>query len=226
MNNPPSELNSQPAAVYHQWAETASMLSRAFEKEVDEAFLNLLLQAAPDLVHWAQSQGQEDLKQAARSLSNFLELAAIKENQPALIEQMAVEFASLFYGVGVNPVNVIEFVYLGEEHILFEKPYFEVIEFYQGWEYAKPHSSNEPEDHIANELDFLGFMLRSAAWALEKGDAAEFQQRLAGATKFLAEHLNRWAFDLSSAMLKASQDPFYLSMAYFTSGLLKQLAGN
>lgn len=224
MNNGSLDLNSQTPAKYHQWAELATFISRAYEKEVDEPFLQVIMEAAPDLLKWAQSQSVPELLEGSRLLEQFLQQAADPKNRPELIEELAVEFASLFYGVGINPVNVIESVYLGEEHILYEAPYFEVVEFYRQWDYEKLQNFNEPEDHIANELDFLAFQIRSAAWDMERGNLENSQRRINAAKDFLREHLNRWALDVSQAIVNATQIPFYLSVAYFTIGLLPVLS--
>lgn len=224
MDKKPQDSDIQPSTVYLQWAEAATMLARIFEKEVDGDYLALIRETAPDLIRWAAGHEQQDLVKAAAYLSEFVKQIPAHGNQEAVIEDLAVEFASLFYGVGENPVNVHESVYLGDEHILYEAQYFEVVEFYQHWGYEKRQHFNEPEDHVANELDFLGFMLSGAAWALEKGDPEECQRRLAAVKAFAAEHLGRWGDDFCRSMQKASAYPLYLGAAYLTSGLLELIA--
>jgi putative dimethyl sulfoxide reductase chaperone len=224
MSQASKNLNSQASAKYHHWAEMAVFLSRTFEKEVDDAFLQVIIEAAPGLVRWAQSQNQPELLNGSHLLDQFLQQATAQENHAELIEQLSVEFASLFYGMGINPVNVIESVYLGEEQILYETPYFQVVELYRLFDYEKLPNFNEPEDHIANELDFLAFQLRSAAWALEKGDENDFKERVNAAKDFVDNHLNRWAPDFCTAVLKATQNLFYRAGAYLTLGMLMQLS--
>jgi TorA maturation chaperone TorD len=201
-----------------------TFLVLAFQKEVDAAFLETILEAYPELRNWAEGQGQPDLLEGSRLLAQVVQQASEPDKRPALLEQLAVEFASLFHGVGLNPVDLIESVYLGDEHTLFEAPYFDVVEHYRWWNYEKPQNFTEPEDHIANELDFLAFQIRNAAWALEKGDVDDYQMRITASKDFIQDHLNRWAPEVSSALIKASQNPFYLATAHLTAGLLRLIS--
>jgi len=98
------------------------------------------------------------------------------------------------------------------------------LEHYRRWSYKKPENFTEPEDHLANELDFLAHQIRNAAWALEKGDEGDCQLRLAAAEEFIQDHLNRWVPEASQALIKATQNPFYLGIAYFTFGFLNRIS--
>ncbi|MGV8083570.1 MAG: molecular chaperone [Coriobacteriia bacterium] len=210
----------------HRWAEVATLLSVIFQKEIDEPFLRTIVENCRDLCAWAEAQGEPDLTEGTRLLGETVRRAREVQDNSKLIERLAVEHASLFYGIGETPVDVVESVYRGQEHTLYGSVYFRVLEIYERCGYEKPRELAEPEDHISAELDFLAFQCRGAVWDLERGAAESAQERIAVAADFCRRHLNRWAPSLCVALIKSTKNPFYLAAGYLTSGFLRIVSGS
>jgi TorA maturation chaperone TorD len=203
-----------------QMAGFTSFLASSFEKEVDPLLLDRIQEHFPDFSSWIKGQNQPHLLEGSRLMEEFIQKSLEAKNQEAFLDELAVEYAGLFLGAGESPVPVIESVYLGVDHILYEKPYFEVIDFYQEHGYEKPQDFQEPEDHLAIELDFYALQLHGAVWAKEAGNEKEVQQRLEIAQKFKKEHLELWVPQACNDLFKAAVTPFYLGIAHLTMGLI------
>ena len=203
-----------------QMAGFTSFLASSFEKEVTSLFLDRVQEHYPGFSSWIKEQNQPHLLEGSRLMEEFIQKSLEARNREALLDELAVEYASLFLGAGETPVPVIESVYLGVDHILYEKPYFEVIDFYQEHGYEKPQDFQEPEDHLAIELDFYALQLHGAIWAREAGNEKEAQLRLEIAQKFKKEHLELWVPQACNDLFKAAATPFYLGIAHMTMGLI------
>lgn len=208
---------SQPTS---QMAGLVSFLASSFEKEVDSTFLDRIREHFPSFSAWIKEQNQPHLLEGAGLIERFIGTASARDPE-SLLDELAVEYAGLFLGAGVTPVPVIESVYLGPDHILYEKPYFEVLEFYAEHGYQKPEHVQEPEDHMAVELDFYALQLHAAVWADEAGNEEEAQRRLDIAQRFKTAHLQAWVPQACDDLFRAATTPFYLGIAHLTLGLIK-----
>ena len=111
-------INFKPrqVSIYRQMTEMAAFLARAYQKEVDQTFLDEVAHTAPRIVRWAQALRRADLQEGAGLLQQVSEQASRAPDREADLEWLAVEYAGLFLGASENSVDAIESVYLGEEH--------------------------------------------------------------------------------------------------------------
>ena len=201
----------------------ASLSARIFFREPDALLFKDIGSRLASVREWVENRKQPELLKGIQLLDDFLKQFKSSVSDIGFLEHLAVEYATLFYGIGQIPVDVYESLWLGEEHTLYEKPFFEVVEIYRQWGYKKPETSTEPEDHIANELDFLAYQLKAAISTQNQSSHLD-QDRIDSVQEFLSLHLGRWAPDFCDRMLEATDNTYYLAAAYLTVGLIKALA--
>lgn len=207
-------MNLTRAAIY-------AFLSRAFKSEVDKSFLEKVIAIEPTVKLLSESQEEEDLKEADRLLHEFAQQVKKRQDtEEHLIGDLAAEYASLFLGVSPNTVHLVESVYLGKDHLLYEKPYHEVLQAYRSLGFEKEEGFLEPEDHIAMEFEFMANLCRWEAKTIEMGDVENSTKYLNLQKEFLSEHLMKWVPELCHKLKGAAISTFYRAIAYLTSGFL------
>jgi TorA maturation chaperone TorD len=202
-------------------------LSTGFYRESSVAFIDSMIAYADVLAADPLWHDATDVQQGIELLK-ALGAAHSCGADAALEETLAVEYAGLLLGVGANAVAPYESVYRGEDGILFEKFYFEVVEEYGQYGYSKPAWFQEPEDHIACELGFVGYLLQRARAAAGSGDAdgQGAQRFLSAAEGFASRHLGRWVKAFCQDLLAAcaadeGSTSYYPALAHLTLGYLE-----
>lgn len=71
------------------------------------------------------------------------------------------------------------------------------------------HASHERVDHIRCECEFMGFLARKEAFALEQDDAAMVAATRKGERLFLRDHLGRFASAFGERLWRADSAGFY-----------------
>lgn len=205
----------------HEIAEFVTFLALAYEKEISTSFFDIINESLPSLRLSLDKFEDQDLATGLDLLEKFFIVAKAANDREHILEELAIEYANLFLGVGINPVPVIESVYLGKEKTLYETPYFQVVDYYRKWNYEKPKTFLEPEDHLASELDFIATQLRAAAWAKDMGNLAEMNERLEAARNFKQDHLDKWITKACDDLLQVTINPFYRALAFLTRSLVR-----
>lgn len=210
------QQNAEAAALIELMESRAHVylvLSRCFEREVDEAL-------ATDLcAGFGFESNDEQLVRALGAMSGAL--AGIDD---AGIEMLAVDFDRVFYGMGpltARHAFPYESVYTSDRGIMMQDAFAQVARIYREQRLAKDESFTEPEDHIAVELAFMASLAQRTAVFLDEGldDAAEetVRQQLS----FLQEHLLNWADRFCMDLRRAAPGGFYEALADFTIEFLK-----
>jgi TorA maturation chaperone TorD len=210
-----NKVNLTRAAVY-------SFLSRAFKIEVDERFLRDIIEIQPTIAMLSESQTGNKLKEGSKLLIEFAEQSKeLKhEKRENLFIDLAAEYASLFLNMGPRPVRLVESVYLGKDHLLYEKPYHEIIQAYKSLGYQKDKGFQEPEDHVAVEFDFMAHLCRWTSKTLDDGDIEKAIAYLNLQKEFLRDHLNRWVPILCEELERNASLSFYKGVAQITNGFI------
>ena len=198
-------------------------LSRAFKVEVDERFLETMATIEPTIKLLSESYGDKELDEGNRLLHEFIEhVKRLKgQDRKALLTDLAVEYASLFLGVGINPVHLVESVYLGKDHLLFEESYHQVLEAYRSLGFEKEKGFTEPDDHVAVEFEFMANLCRWTTKTLEKGDLGNAVAYLNLQKEFLTDHIMKWVPDLCHKLKSGATSDLYKAMAYLTNGFIE-----
>ncbi len=97
------------------------------------------------------------------------------------------------------------------EDSLFEPPreMSDLAAFFRAFGLALRPDAGERPDHIACECEFLLFLARKEAHALEVGDSAMLEGVRRGARAFLRDHLGRWAPGLGAKLAREDAGGFY-----------------
>ncbi len=208
-------MNLTRGAVY-------SFLSRAFKLEADRRFLQDIEEIRPTIQMLSESQTGNELKEANRLLIEFAEQSKGLEGEKMdkLLIDLAAEYARLFLGVGEKSVFLVESVYLGKDHLLYEKPYHEIVEAYKSLGYEKDKNFPEPEDHVAVEFDFMAKLCRWTSKTIDDGKVKKGIAYLNLQREFLRDHMNKWVPLLCQELEKTTTSPLYKSLALLTRGFI------
>jgi putative dimethyl sulfoxide reductase chaperone len=209
------KANIARAAVY-------LFLSQAFKVEVDEILLNSMSAIMPMFKSIGDSQTNEQLEQGSRELFKFAEhIEGLDEKQKEkLLEDLAVEYASLFLGTTPKYVFLLESVYLGTDHLKYGAPYHKVLEAYKRLGFTKAKGFQEAEDHVAVEFEFMSNICTWTAKTIQKRDTLNALAYLNLQNEFLRDHILRWVPDLCNKLDKEATLEFYRMLAHLTLGFV------
>jgi TorA maturation chaperone TorD len=208
-------VNLTRAGVY-------SFLSRAFKVEVDDLFIETVKEIEPTLNVLSEAQGGSELKEGVKLLvDSASQLRALKgDERKRALTDLAAEYATLFLNVGEKPVHLIESVYLGKDHLLYEQPYHEIMDAYRSLGFEKEKDFREPEDHVSVEFDFMAALCRWTAKTLEKNDIKNTLAYINLQKEFLNDHIMKWVPQLCEKLKEGATSNLYKSLAYLTAGFI------
>ena len=189
--------------------------------EVDEAFLRTMCETKTLFEQLANSAEDELLKDGFIALSATIKDFEKNVDKSNLLTDLAAEYASLFLNAGPSPVYLVESVYLGKHHLLYEEPYFEVLDAYKTLGFEKSPKFKEPEDHLAVELEFMAKLIDLTMQNLDENNLEYAKGYLKLQKEFLDDHLIKWVPQLCQKLEEASSNKFYKSLAKLLHGLIK-----
>ena len=154
--------------------------------------------------------GGEENSQATSSAGTSGNLVARVEDWVATFDSLSLEellarYGKLFGHTARGPVCPYEAEY-GQEG-LFEQPrqIAKIMGYYQAFGLTTRVEERERADHAGCELEFMDFLCRKEAYALESGDQATCAETCKAQRLFLKDHLGR--FGLAFARLLQEQEP-------------------
>lgn len=157
---------------------------------------------------------------AKRTLGHFIEEIDASKDIDKLIEDLSVEYASLFYGISDAPIFPIESVRMGSEHTLYESPFFEVTRFYDKQGFLGILGYEEPNDHVSVELECLAWLLDQKLSPAEMKDANSLNEISESINWLLNNHVMKWIPKFCDEVIAHSQFDYYKSAAYLVKALL------
>ncbi|MFL7810060.1 MAG: molecular chaperone, partial [Anaerolineae bacterium] len=202
---------AQAVEILKSRASTYRFLSRVYHQEVTAPFLSALVeQMACEAEEDTESEGYRTLREYVAAL----DAANIDKEQT----ELAAQYAALFLNVGPRPVSPYESVYTSPERLVMQKARDEVLAEYRKEGLNRISEYNEPEDHVAFELEFMAYLSEQAAEAVAAGDrpaAIESLQKQAG---FLTKHIMVWVPQFCTDVQQAarSDSDFYRGIAQIT----------
>lgn len=134
----------------------------------------------------------------------------------AVETRLAAEYAGLFLNAGRQPVHPYESVYTSPEHLVMQKARDEVVQLYRQEGLDRSDAVREPEDHIAIELEFMAYLCRKSAEALQAGDREACLRYLEKQRAFLADHLLAWVPAFAADAEQAAESDLYRGVARLT----------
>jgi len=184
-----------------------AFLSHIYWEEVSSDLLEELV-GSEALVRQATVAGMEVFGEFLRKLkgSDFESAAAA----------LSAEYANLFLNAGNNPVFPYESVYTSPEKLLMQKARDEVLREYRQQGLDRSEKSNEPEDHLAIELEFMSFLCQKTIKALQIENREQGIAYLQKQKEFLEQHLLVWCPGFCDDLAQASESDFYRGIAFLT----------
>lgn len=202
------------AALVEGRAATYGLLSRVFEKEVDEDLIDQMCS-----MKFAVKTGNSKVDEANRMMAGYL-----SKRWERTVEDLSIDFSRTFFGNGLNGYEAaypLESVHTSEERLMMQDARDEVLALYRSLGLEKDESSKENEDHIAYELFYMKVLSERCAESLLKGEDAIATDYFVRQYTFLIDHLLNWVPLLSAAMRHFSQTDFYRAVALFVEGYLE-----
>ena len=133
---------------------------------------------------------------------------------------LSASYGRLFGHTVKGPIPPYETEY-GED-TLFQKPQemSDVAAFFKAFGLILDPRRHERIDHIACEIEFLAFLARKEAHALERGDQEMLSATRSAARLFLKDHLGRFAPSFAHRVSKADPHGFYSHLAELCQALV------
>jgi TorA maturation chaperone TorD len=100
----------------------------------------------------------------------------------------------------------------------------DVAGFYRAFSYE--HAGPNTADHVAAELDFLGWLSMKRAYARHTGAADRLEVTSSARAKFIHDHLGRWVMPFLERLAQAGEGTHYEAVAVLASGVLRRLEGD
>ena len=102
------------------------------------------------------------------------------------------DFLRLFVGLESTLAPPYESVYLGEDHILFDRQTLEVRSFYQKYQLKVPRKNVEPDDHLGFQLHFCAILCGRIAENGKGRKSDTVETLMSDLEQFLKNHLLMW----------------------------------
>ncbi|MBC7343795.1 MAG: molecular chaperone TorD family protein [Clostridia bacterium] len=166
-------------------------------------------------------EAEGDLKQGWTQLSSYCrELQKGTRSLDKAAAELRAEYNRLFVGPGHLEAPPWESVYRSADHLLFGEETLQVRRAYEEFGLVTKKLHQEPDDHIALELEF---MERLCGMAMEAGEKGEDPYRYLQAQKrFLEEHLLEWVPAWAEDVGRAAATGFFQGLALSTRAFLQE----
>lgn len=203
-----------PAAIATLVSDRCSMyefLARIYRDEVDQELLDRIIKMAPSV-----DIDETEISEGYRMLKSF-----IGHLTGSTVTDLAVEYARIFLGAGIKDAAYpYESVYTSPNKLVMQEARDQVLKLYREEGLDRAEEFNEPEDHIAFELEFMAFLCQKTTEALKAGDKVGASAYLNKQKQFLAKHLIPWAPTFCADIQRIAQADFYKAIAKITLGYL------
>jgi len=140
------------------------------------------------------------------------------------IVSLQQDYTRLFIGLEKILAPPYASVYLSEDHLLYEQPFFDVRQFYKKIGLSVNPQKKEPDDHIGFELYCLSFLCENAAQAVDANEPKKLGEFQSALREFLSGHIKSWLDSFLSQVMDKAQTTFYHGVAFLTLGLVENLS--
>lgn len=177
-----------------------ALLARLLRCEVDPELLGEMRMVAHRGAALTQSVGY-------RAMASFL---AATEEEPAdeIVRRLSIDFGRLFL-CGKRSICPCESAYTSPRHLLMQEAYRSVRRDYAIAGIGRKESSDQMDDCLALELEFMQLLCSRALLAIERGDAAAVAESVDCQRRFFAGHLANWVGAFAEDMHAKATTEFY-----------------
>ena len=191
--------------VYKGRVEVYNFIRDVLSNEPNEKMLSSLTQNEGLQSLGIISKGASLIEEFLISLQ-FCELEQV-------VKELKLEYRRLFIGPNFLPAPLWESVAMSREQLMFDGETFRVREAYAKFGLSFARLNNEPEDHIATELEFISYLIEKILVLDPQQDKAEILKLLEAQITFLKDHLLRWAPRSCEMLLTATSSKLYQGLA-------------
>lgn len=195
-------------------AATYDLLARLYRREVDQALLDELR-----TMKFPVKTGTPKIDAGYQLIRTYL--SGAWEN---VLTELAVDYTRTFIGHGNTAYSAaypFESVYTSARRLVMQEARDEVLAIYRAAGKDKAPDWNEPEDHVALELEFEAFLCKRAAQALKDGDDDSAYALVLQQKAFLNDHLQNWLPMMLADLDRFAQTDFYRGLGQLTRGVLQ-----
>jgi putative dimethyl sulfoxide reductase chaperone len=211
----PTMTISKTNMVAHGLA--CKILGEAFYKPPQPELWNQIV-TEQLFANWVLSDDDPFTRRGLELLNTFTQQA-----DDATLALMRADYAALLVGPAKLKAPPWESVYLSRDHILFEKQTVEVRAFYAAYGLQTNRLHVEPDDHFGLELLFLAHLFGTALAQHAENNPVEQARIMGGVTRFIEEHLLKWAEPFLARVVYHAETDYYRGMAYLAGGMLLSL---
>lgn len=136
--------------------------------------------------------------------------------------KIASEYAELFVGPRPPLAPLYESLYLGFPNRLFTEQTMSVRRFYARYGREVIAENRVPDDHLAYELEFMGYLCAGEADCLEAGDCEGARGYRAAQGEFLLLHLGSWCRPFAERADSAWCGEWYAAWARFVCAFVAE----
>ena len=199
-----------PTIESSTWNETSLLQNRLYINQ----FIRFIFDVPPEKQsllavtnnpHW---RSLCEFSEAFRMIDKSIQGLHIDDGEKII--QLNEEYNRLFIGPNALPAPLWESVYLSREHLLFDEVTLEVRNCYRQYGLSFIRESNEPDDHIVIELEFLSYLIQKT---LESDNVASKQKLLEDQYSFLTNHLLKWCPIFCETLSKSTSFDLYKGAA-------------
>lgn len=195
-------------------AATYDLLARLYRREVDQALLDELR-----TMKFPVKTGTPKIDAGYQLIRTYL-----SEAWENVLTELAVDYTRTFIGHGNTAYSAaypFESVYTSARRLVMQEARDEVLAIYRAAGKDKAPDWNEPEDHVALELEFEAFLCKRAAQALKDGDEDSAYALVLQQRAFLNDHLQNWLPMMLADLDRFAQTDFYRGLGQLTRGVLQ-----
>lgn len=143
-----SDSTAQNRAQVYWW------LSSLIAAELDEKQLDVLFSS--DINVFLEALAEEnELSDAVSQLKQSIDGLRTREDVQL---ELAADYAKLFLGTGRQGALPYASYYLSKDKLLMQEPHHQMVKLLKDNGFAQAEGFNEPADHLAIILDFMGNM--------------------------------------------------------------------
>ena len=187
-------------------AATYNLLARLYRVEVDEPLLEKLRTSRFPL-----RTGNKEINLGYKLMREYL--GSSWENAKTELGHGNTAYSCAY---------PYESVYTSGRRLLMQDARDEVVLIYRSAGKDKAPDWTDPEDHIALELEFQGFLCTKAAEALRAGNEDEAAAYVMQQRNFLEDHLLSWTPMMLADLDRFSRTDFYKGLGHLTTGVLQE----
>jgi TorA maturation chaperone TorD len=126
--------------------------------------------------------------------------------------RLAADYMDIYLTNGLR-TSPCESVWLDEDHPTYQRPRFEVRDWYRAQGLRVEDWRKRSDDHLVNELDFLAHLLAGVHQSVPLTEAA----------RFMDEHPLRWIESFAERVADRCSTRFYAGLALLTAAYLDEL---